>query len=298
MYLKLKFENATIFPKPEKGNKYLNQFKNTDKSLKVGKFKSEDIIRFDREDIPFYREYITINHISNVIHVLFGERPVPKNRTTIYSLIDKYFIKAQESYLRINTDKLDNDNYISEFIQTRKPFHDSWNPNLYINWLIIEKYLGDTLYNEFIVILKLYKIDYQINLSDSLENIRIIFKDNRDDVIIVDFIDNLRKNKKTPMINYLILDKTGKYLNQFSMSKEINSTVNNGISKCVILSGDIIIPVDKKDIEIIKNNKGCATILDGGIVSISNIIYQHNFNENRLLEEGYRRVSEISTETY
>ena len=50
-----------------------------------------------------FEEPIHVNHISNMIHVLFGERPAPSNRFTFYGRVDYLFEKAQNSFIKIET---------------------------------------------------------------------------------------------------------------------------------------------------------------------------------------------------
>jgi len=69
--------------------------------------------------------------------------------------------------------------------------------------------------------------------------------------------------------------------------------INNGIEKVVILRGEILIPVSDEDVEQLRQNKGCATILDGGMVWIKGLV-----NGDHLSIEGFEKVGEISTEKY
>lgn len=340
-YIKLIFKDASIFPKLKKDDFFLKQFETKDQVLLPGKHKYNTKIRFSREDIPFYKEYITVYHISNVIHSLFGERPVPKNRKVIYPIIDKYFKMSENSYLKIYeyiennigdkislrstgksgeiTKKINDEifeikigrelikvsssdiipNLHVDTIQVKKPFNDSWNPNVVVTWLLIKDYIGDELFTEFISLLKLLDINTETTLLKAITEIREKVINNEE---YKKFEEKLKFNKKSNLILYINgrNDTNGNliYPNLFSMAKETTHCVNTAISKSLKLSGEIIIPVENLDIDKLRNSKGSATILDGGIVYIKGIIQEHNFNEDRIFIEGFKKVKDISTETY
>jgi len=289
-YLKLSFKDAKLFPKFDKDDLFLSNFKTTDRSILFGK----NAATIERETIPFYGERIVVDHISNVIHVLFGERPVPKNRNVVYPKIDALYNKALDSYLKINNDiKYPH----IEMLQLKKALHNSYVKNTYVNWLIIKKYLGADLFNTFIDLLSKNGIDVSKSLESITDEIRQLFSSGN----FNSFKDEIMENQKSYIIYYFFgyLDKktnTIRFENLFSNAKSTRLCVNKTVGKSLNLSGEIIIPVSESDIEIIRKNKGCATILDGGIVSIVGIEYF--FNEELALSNGYRKVSDISLKTY
>ena len=287
-YLFLEFKNAKLFPKPKKGDRFIV----TDRSLISGK----NTKPIDRENIPFYEEYITINHISNVLHVLFSQRPIPKNRTVSYERNEYLYQKALNSYLRINEKELYKKNKpITEIIQTKKALFNSYNPSPNISWLLINNYLGDCLYDKFIDILKQYNIEIiDKKVIDVIEKIREIF--NSEDEIPNNFINELKINKKAVITNYF---KTDYAASNLVKTKDICLTVNNGISNCIQLSGSIIVPVNDDDLIRLKEySPGVATILDGGLVFIKKIINGDLFNDELYLQENYQLGATISQNTY
>jgi hypothetical protein len=292
-YLIIEFKNASLFPKEDRKDSFLRNFPTKDKSFLPGKWKTKDVFKIDRECIPYFKEYITINHISNMIHVLFGERPVPTNRVSIYNKLDYYFDMAANSYLKINEDAP-----FIETIQSKKLTHDSYNPNHYINWLVIKDYLGSDLYNDFIEILQTNGFDKNQPLDYILDDIRKLFSNNE----FTEFIDNIKLNGKSALLSYIIgrADKDGimKPSKDFSKSTNTRLCVTTAISNCIKLSGEIIIPLNENDIERLRKSKGCATILDGGLVKIKNMILEDDFSEDLMLMDGFRIVKDISLETY
>lgn len=121
-FLLLKFTDAGIY------------YGTGDKSIDVRKKKATK-----RNGNTIFKEPITIFQVSNVLHTIFGERPVSSVRDSLYPRVEYYFEKAGDSYLKIDTPKYKNKRtdeyeYPSEFIQTKKASAISWNPDLYWNW--------------------------------------------------------------------------------------------------------------------------------------------------------------------
>ena len=93
------------------------------------------------------------------------------------------------------------------------------------------------------------------------------------------------------MVQY-ILDRKNSY-QVTSKEKHTALNINNGVENVILLRGEILVPVSEEDIERLKENKGCATILDGGLVWIEGIV-----NSDHLSIDGFEKVSEISSEKY
>ena len=126
-YLVLRFENAGMFTTNRNTKDYVF------KSRKNGIHKRVDVQNFN------FQEPITIYQISNLIHVLFGERPVPTFRDVFYKPVDYYFNKAGESFIKIDNYKKYNKNkdiheYTNEIVQTKKALWNSYSKIVDINW--------------------------------------------------------------------------------------------------------------------------------------------------------------------
>lgn len=270
-YLILGFKNAGLFT-----NK-----KSKDKVFDLG-------ITKQRSEVDFYVEPITVNQISNMIHVLFGERPVPSLRSVVYNRVDYLFNKAMESYVRIDSNQKYNKfkdlmEYISETIQVKKGVWNAWNPINLIFWERVKQILEDD-YDSFISLLK---------DEFGLDPESISFEDMRKKIV-----NSSNENIK----NFLINLKGKKCLHNdiySEISCELNANaktallVNRGVEKVIKLSGEILVPISDDDIIKLQNSKGCATILDGGLVYIKGIK-----SGDTITSDGFRKVSEISLETY
>jgi hypothetical protein len=270
-YLILEFRNAGLFRKNRKTK---------DISFNDGE-------RIKRTDIPEFVEPITAQQISNMLHVLFGERPVPMNRTVFYGQ-NKYLVeKAKESYLNITSLKDKNGKLIGEKIQLKKAVHNGWNPVAYVNWERVSRLLETDLFNEFIANMnEIFNIDC---LSISFNAFKRMVLNSKDERIKNIFIE-LNKKAKKPL--YDSIYGTDSELTNINKNNRTILTVFKGLDNIHRLNGEIFVPVSEDDIEKIRKNKGFAKLLDGGLVFITKVLTanQIEINDNHVL------VGEISLE--
>jgi hypothetical protein len=269
-YLVLEFRNAGLFRK----------HRNTkDKMFDMG-------IRSERKDALEHIEPITSQQISNMLHVLFGKRPKPMNRETVYSA-DEYLIdKAKNSFLKITSYKNDKNQFFAESIQLKKSVHNAWNPVSYMNWNRVERLLGEELFNEFmLVIKKVFSLNREETTFNKVKELILNTKDERLDNIFIE----LNKNGKKALYDSIF--GVNNQLSSINMNARTQLTVTSGLDKIIRLDGQILVPVDNNDIEILRNNKGCATILDGGLVLIKSVKSANSLDTN-----GFTLVGDISLE--
>lgn len=273
-YLVLKFKNAKLFRNTKDTSDYVLDM--------YGRRKRYGDAQFV--------EPITVYQISNVIHVLFNERPVPSHREVFYTKIDKLFDKALNSYLKINNPKILNkdtnvEEYITEIISKKKSVFNSYPKNVCISWEIIKQYVEvknfDWLLKSFNHITNLNPLDYT---AEEFREILSKFD-------ISELTLELRKKSLTGLYDYIKDKSKSSYL-----VKKLNTliNINNSIDFVINLNGEILVPVTDEDLSFIAENyKGICTILDGGFVYISGIK-----DGNEISPEGYTLMSEISTEKY
>lgn len=269
-FLILEFRDAGLFRK----------HRNTkDKMFDLGE-------RMERNEALEFIEPITSQHITNLLHILFGKRPKPMNRYSIQEL-DEYLVnKAKQSFLQITTYKNDKDKFFTESTKLNKAVYNAWNPVSYMNWNRVEKLLGEDLYKEFIwVLYECYKMmpnDISFNkMKDMIKNT----KDERLDAIFA----KLNSNGKKPLWDSIFIVGTSN--TSINMNARTKLTVTSGVDKVIKLDGKILVPINDDDIEIIRKNKGCATILDGGVVTIKSVK-----SANVVNTEGFTLVGDISLE--
>ena len=257
----------------------------------------------ERTNLPSFIEPITVHQISNVLHVLFNERPTSTIRGSLYNKNEYLFEKAKNSYLKITTPKRFNkasnsEEYVSEIIHAKKAVWNSWKNNEIksVNWEMIRRYFNNQ-----------EKFQLFINDLNQILNFnsrKIPFDDIINKVLALDINSRLllyskiKKYTKCDGLIYLFgrydngIFEPPKYSAITSLANRGGLTVNNGIQEIFVFSGEIIIPVDENDLNIIKNfSTGTANILDGGFVWIDSII-----NANEFYDDGYTLVSDISTE--
>jgi hypothetical protein len=270
-YLILGFKNAGLFRK-HKGTK--------------------DIMfdidgRRKRVDEEEFVEPITVYQISNVLHVLFGERPKPINRVTVYDSVPYLFDKAMSSYLRIDSYKNNRGEYYVEMMQMKKSVGNSYKKDSLLNWNRIHRLLGDELYEIFVkTIVDVFNVVIEdITFNEVKEKI-LKTSDKRLD----DLFELLIKNQKKALYRFVYATKDTE-LADINKNHRTQLTVLTAPDKIIRLDGQILVPVTDDDIDKIRQNKGCATILDGGLVFIKKIQ-----SGNTLSTFGFTEVKNISLE--
>lgn len=281
-YLEISFESARVF---------YPFYRKNGKTFKTKDFVNDIEGKKSRADMPYYKEPITANQVSNVIHVLFGERPKPSLRSSFIKRNDYYFNKAQESFLKIDTrteiDQDGNVRYPKEITHLQKTVKNSWNNNPTINWEIVRRYtdthfewlrselskhLNDSIFSQ-----PFYEVRKQIVANKSL---------------LATLKDELQKREIYGLFTYICDDKKS---SDMTRNKRITLTVNRGIDYISTLSGTIMVPVTHEDLERLSEvSKGVCTILDGGIAKIKSLRSASFFNSE---EEGFIPVKNISCET-
>jgi len=281
-YLFLDFKNAGWFNSNENTKDYVYNINGKSKRINTKK----------------YVEPITVFQISNMLHVLLGERPKPSLRKTDDNYIKEIdIIKnfALNGWIKINPytyydNKFEKTSILSEKLKTKKCQWDSTNKQCSIYWKKIEQYLENSLYDEYIGILKQtlnIKNVYQYTVVECLDLISKISNS-----LIDDFKIKLKKYNKTDMINFI--EKGSKTKHKLNDNPRTRLTYIGGITDITRLSGKIIIPIDMWGINKIRNSKGYARLLDGGLVTIENLIAEDMFYDSILNE--YTPIKNISTE--
>ena len=268
-FLILEFRNAGLFRKdPRKRSK--------DKMFDMG-------VRSDRYLAQEYVEPITVNQMSNVLHVLMGERPKPSLRYTPYDRVERIYNIALESYIKIDSAKNSFGEYYAETVQLKKAVGNSWNPQVQVSWLRLQRYLGDEFYTQFIkVIVSVFKVVIEDVTTLEIRELCLNTIDKRLDKIFELAIEQ----KLTPLSDYF---RSKIMVSTINATRKTPVTVVTCIDKIIRLNGQLIVPVSDEDIQIIRNNKGCATILDGGIVYIKGLK-----SANLLNVDGFTQFKNIS----
>lgn len=290
-YLILNFRDAKLFRKFNK-DKINRKCKDYSLDVVTGTYKSRDFL-------PSFVEPITVHQVSNMLHVLFNERPVPSLRRCFYPRVDRYFEMAQNSLLKISTPMInkDGEDYYYETFHVKKGVWNSWNPTPYVNWKVIQRFIDDDEKLN-VIINKLNEVLEVDAGSMSFLNVR-------------ELVGNLTLGKRLDLYDVILnlngitalIDYFGSYKGDGTFNNPVDCSVtrkcdkmaylvNMGLETAITLSGQIIVPVSEEDIARLKTiSKGCATILDGGLVWIDSVK-----DGSIISDEGFIKVSDISDE--
>jgi len=283
-YLVLDFKDAGLFK---------SSGRSRDKSIDVGVSK-------ERSKMQEFVEPITAQQIGNLLHVLFGKRPVPMNRFVSYKSDEGLLAKAKECLIAIHTPKLQ-DKYPTEVIQLKKAIYTSWSGVNDVTWYRLQAYIGDEVENFVKVMNGILRVDCRS--KPFKEIVSMIRSDKyKSSPKIQEYFKHLATIKKKSLVD--VLSDTNKPSKVTGRAvKNTACSINSKIGRTALtvyrdyysvsrLSGRILVPVSKDDLSIIKANKGCATLLDGGSVFIRDVIFYNELaNTNEFI-----RVGDISLE--
>jgi hypothetical protein len=275
-FLVLDFKNAGFFNKNPKTNDVILEYDTYS----------------NRGSAKQFVEPITYFQISNMLHVLFGERPSPSLRGSIIKPIDYLVTKAKESYLRIDTmenikpNKNGRKSYPSEVIQLKKAVWNSFSTNGFLNWYKVKKSIGIDKFNTLKeLILTHMGIDIGVvSCNEFVKKWRLV----GGNMVVEEYL--VKTCVRKPFVDYFKNDESKKAINNVTGIKRTNLM---GIDTITKLDGRILVPVNDDDIIRIKNWTGCATLLDGGLVRIVGL----EIIETTLVDD-YTLVGDISVEKH
>jgi hypothetical protein len=271
-YLKLNFRNAGFFTVHRDTKDFIFDLN--------GQRKRKDVLYGKQQKVS-----ISVGQINGMLHVLMGERPKPTYRDSFIESIDAISNIASQSYIKIDTPSFVNKSkntkyYQNESVTLRKAVWNSWNPAPdLIYWKRLENLLtndeDNSMYTQMIELFcKLlgYNVIKKPAL-DVIDEIRLKFSDNTE---FIEFKNSLKG--KAPLIKLL----EGVYDGSMTSNSRTMLTTNSGIDKITRLSGSIIVPLEDEYVEKIRNSKGTAKLLDGGVVLIEDLIEAYEFGLDEL----------------
>ena len=280
-YLKLNFRNAGYFQDSSRSKDFIFDLGGQKKRAEGNRYVAP----------------ITAHHISNMLHVLMGERPKASLRQTLIEKQEDIFQIANNSYLKIDSftalNKTKNEYYYPrESMTLRKAVWNSfYTTQTLIYWKRIENLLEEDLSLQFITLLdKLFKCDTIMKYSceSALTKLNKEFLNNKE---LQEFIILLKAKGKMPLVNAI----NGQLDASMNMNDRTLITTTFGVDYITRISGSIIVPLDELHLEKIKQNKGTATLLDGGFVYIESLEDGGHIDADAF--DNYTKVSDISVET-
>lgn len=226
-------------------------------------------------------------HIGNLLHVLCGERPSPSIRRTLINPIHRITNLAGKARVRV-TSVINREKYISEVKTIRKAIDNAWQTathDIFLNgkkqplkglmyWERLKEYLGNELYGKFCKLVEqlLGKEDLSLRLEDIVERLNAQFGEE-----IKAFVVECIESQHTAFAQLLKGDTATAAFNQVTNSL-CRITVPKGVENICRIDGEIYLPVEQSDIELLRNGTGVATFLEGGYAYISSI--EDDYSEN------------------
>lgn len=288
----INFKNAGIFlGDPTK--------KSSDKVLEYVDKRKTNRLNHQRMNIPVGT--LSKRHISNLLHVLMGERPSPSLRKTNIPIIQEIKKLADSARVKVESiiykDYKDNQRYCSEFMSGRKIYDNSnYSGKHLINldgkdviiqggfmtWERLKHFLGQDLFNDFVQLSK--NLIGEDSINNSAENIISKLSSMRNKQI-KEFADKCVQNKRTGLahlLNFKSKDFEGKekkdidnYLARVNIAMASDIRVKilecKSVERIAKIKGTIIVPMPDEMIEKLKNGTGMGTFLEGGLAYISSI---------------------------
>lgn len=279
-YLKLEFRNAGFFETDNYTKDFVYDLAGRRKRTPSGQKVS-----------------ISVSQISNMLHVLLGERPSATYRETLIDPIQSIRDIADKAMIQVTTMRyFDEKNgkyyYGKQLINTNKSVWNSWRktPGL-AYWQRIERLLTDdgnnSLYHELIDILEKI-LNKKVTNDKAINIINEVNSKYPNSEELENFKTKLINSGKKPLADFLT---EGVYNATMSSNARTRLMNNNGVDKIIRINGFILIPLEDGSIEKLKNSKGCATLLDGGVVFIDDLIDSEYMTVSYLNE--YIKINEL-----
>ncbi len=283
--LLIKFTNAGIFPETRRSS---------DKMYDLdGKTKRKDAPVMQ---IPVRK--FDWRHVSNVLHVLMGERPAPTIRKTL--LKPDLLIQEAAKKARVIIDTPYNERGYEgvEMMTARKTVKDAWQTAKIsyflggtpvqikgglLYWARLERLLGEALLNDFINAVQNITGEKNVPHNTSAHRAIELLHDNYSLPHVQLFCQKCVKAMRTALVN-IIDPKANKESITFhtGVGSKLNiHMVNSGPENIIKISGTIFVPMDEGLLSRLSKGCGTATILEGGLAYIEGI---EEWSENLIFD--------------
>jgi hypothetical protein len=231
----------------------------------------------DRKDFVDINEIIKFEPISNLLHVLFGERPVPTNRITHLKRLEVIDDIVKNGYFKIDNiltyeDKQNKSRFITELTQGKKLPWNSHKTNKCgaITWGDLKRKLILNNYQKYFDLLN------KINLYSPIKNpwdkisLNEVFNLIRETDNVMDLNDYLLTNKLTPLSELLMGKKDVSGFNVNTINNLSAKTINLFKLNKISLNGSFVFNVSNDMVQKLLNGQQVATYLDGGVAFLTN----------------------------
>ena len=245
-------------------------------------------------DVP--PDTLYVNHVSNVLHVLMGERPVPSFRaicTGAHKRVESIHALAADASVIVGSgiqtyikDGAPKTALIREKMTTRKAVKNSFSKTdvpitiagesrklttCMLSWDRIEHHLGLELYPQFVTM-----ATSVLGLGWESQPVTSVFSslhDYRGDSRVESFCMTAGVPESYRAI--ILGGKTdGQYFHQSGygdLAYMFITLISRGVEDVSCVGGKIFVPVDDEAVEKIRSGPGFATLLEGGLVTIEGV---------------------------
>lgn len=244
---------------------------------------------FARIEVPVGT--LSKRHISNLLHVLQGERPSPSLRSSHIKPIPEISKLASKVRIRLRCVLNSKARYIGEVKSVRKCITNAWPTAKHnivlggkkqemqgglLTWERLHVFLGDEMFEEFEQLA--VKCLGKGCLKERLEDVISGLSNTKSRVEA--FADKCENQGKTPLAHLL---KGTTYAAFFYMKNDqrIRLNVPKGIETISRIDGTIFVPVNEKELDKFRNGTGVATFLEGGVAYVKSV--EDSFSENMLV---------------
>jgi hypothetical protein len=286
--LLIKFINAGIFPESRWSSDKMYDLEGKD-------FKTA---RKDAPRMEIPAGKFDWRHVSNVLHVLMGEWPVPTIRKTLLKPDIAIQKAAKKALVMIDTPCDDRGYECREMMTARKTVKDAWQTARIayflggkpvqikgglIYWARLERLLGEALLSDFIRVVQ--SITHEKNVARNISAHRAIeiMHDNYARAQVKNFCQKCIKAKRTSLVN-VIHPEANKDSITFhtGVGSKLNiQMVNSGPEQINKISGTIFVPLEDDLLVRLSNGCGTATVLEGGLAYIEGI---EDWSENLVFD--------------
>ena len=236
-------------------------------------------------------------HISNLLHVLMGERPSPSIRASLIRPVEEIDSIATGAHVMVATRTMkardDSEQYIKETKTVRKSVIDAWPMAQHtitlegkteylkgrvLTWEVLRVYFdGTELFDDFRELVR--KILGGDALNERLEHVIELLSTHREK--ITSFANTCADKRKSQFCKLLMGDRytsTKYYLSLYdSRDQRLRLTIPKGVEKISRIDGTIFVPMTEEHLEKIRKGPGTATFLEGGVVFIQGV---EDYSEN------------------
>jgi hypothetical protein len=234
---------------------------------------------------------LSVRHISNLLHVLCGERPSPSLRKSFIKPLTRITGLAQKACVRV-TSVVNRDKYLPEAKTIRKAIENSWQTathDIFLNgkrqplkgliyWERLRAYLGNELSDKFKALAEklLGRECLSLSLEAIIERLNAEHKEG-----IKPFLCELTANRRTAFAQLLSGDTATAAFNQVT-NDLVRITVPKGKENICRIDGEIFLPVEPAEMELLRKGTGVATFLEGGYAYIASV--EDDYNDNLVFD--------------